>query len=218
MFNPNLRELCAELLFALDEASEALDRTSDCCYVSFPEVYAQCSDLIGKHDKLLETARAALNGPVLDETNDLAIGRRGLNNTEVLRDAISWLGWRPEGKPSLPGSDIISNSDEIRRWNAIARALATLAGPLSCYGKVYDACPDHEEGTSRVLSIAKEIDKCFGAVEKIRLVMSTEEQQRYSARIAKIDARNKVAQQNYTKTIEDFKKSMPPTKYRTKTP
>jgi hypothetical protein len=153
-----------------------------------------------------------------DETNDLAIGRRGLNNTEVLRDAISWLGWRPEGKPSLPGSDIISNSDEIRRWNAIARALATLAGPLSCYGKVYDACPDHEEGTSRVLSIAKEIDKCFGAVEKIRLVMSTEEQQRYSARIAKIDARNKVAQQNYKKTIEDFKKSMPPTKYRTKTP
>jgi hypothetical protein len=48
--------------------------------------------------------------------------------------------------------------------------------------------------------------------------MSTEEQQRYSARIAKIDARNKVAQQNYKKTIEDFKKSMPPTKYRTKTP
>jgi hypothetical protein len=83
---------------------------------------------------------------------------------------------------------------------------------------VYDACPDHEEGTSRVLSIAKEIDKCFGAVEKIRLVISTEEQQRYAARIAKIDARNKVAQQNYKKTIEDFKKSMPPTKYRTKTP
>jgi hypothetical protein len=35
--------------------------------------------------------------------------------------------------------------------------------------------------------------------------MSTEEQQRYAARIAKIDARNKVAQQNYKKTIEDFK-------------
>lgn len=36
MLNPNLRELCAELLLALDEASEALDRTSDCCYANYP--------------------------------------------------------------------------------------------------------------------------------------------------------------------------------------
>jgi hypothetical protein len=57
----NYRKLCAELLVALDEASEALDRASDRCYVNYPEVYAECSDLIKKHDKLNEIVRHALD-------------------------------------------------------------------------------------------------------------------------------------------------------------
>ncbi len=139
MLNPNLRELCAELLLALDEASEALDRTSDCCYANYPEVYAQSSDLIRKHDKLLEIARSALDTPISDEP-------RELDNAEVLQDA----------------TDIKADKDTL--W------------------------------------------------------VCTEEEERYAARTADIDARNKVAQQNYKKTIEDFKKSRPPTKHCTKTP
>jgi hypothetical protein len=48
--------------------SEALDRASDRCFVNFPEVYAECSDLIEKHDKLLEIARRDLGTPTPDES------------------------------------------------------------------------------------------------------------------------------------------------------
>jgi hypothetical protein len=44
---------------------------------------------------------------------------------KVLRlDALAWLGPRPAEKPSKPGSSYFSNSDEIRRWEAIHAALA----------------------------------------------------------------------------------------------
>ena len=68
MIKPNYRKLCAELLVALDEASAALDRASDRCYVNYPEIYAECSDLIKKHDKLIEIARRDLDTPTPEDS------------------------------------------------------------------------------------------------------------------------------------------------------
>jgi hypothetical protein len=58
------RALCAELVAAVDEASDAVDRTSDCVNAgNHPELWAQCVDLIRRQDDLLSRARAALAQP-----------------------------------------------------------------------------------------------------------------------------------------------------------
>lgn len=104
-----------------------------------------------------------LNPSAVEEPSELTLGSPELNNIEALRDAISWLGQKPRENPSKPGSDFVSNSDEIRRWNAIGRALSILAGPRSCYERMSHACSGYGEGTSRVLSIAKELDQVLEA-------------------------------------------------------
>ena len=64
MTDPDYRALCAELVAAVDEASDAVDRTSDCVNAAnHPELWAQCVDLIRRQDDLLSRARAALAQP-----------------------------------------------------------------------------------------------------------------------------------------------------------
>lgn len=59
------RAMCAELVAAVDDATESVDRTSDCVNVAnYPELWAECMELIRKHDGLLTRARALLALPV----------------------------------------------------------------------------------------------------------------------------------------------------------
>jgi hypothetical protein len=58
------KALCAELVTAVDEASDAVDRTSDCVNAAnHPELWVQCVDLIRRQDDLIARARAALSQP-----------------------------------------------------------------------------------------------------------------------------------------------------------
>ena len=58
------RAMCAELVAAVDDATESVDRTSDCVNVAnYPELWAECMELIRKHDGLLTRARALLAQP-----------------------------------------------------------------------------------------------------------------------------------------------------------
>ena len=75
MTNP-YRAMCAELVAAVDDATESVDRTSDCVNVAnYPELWAECMELIRKHDGLLTSARALLaqpvpEGPTLKEVSE----------------------------------------------------------------------------------------------------------------------------------------------------
>lgn len=66
------KTLCAELVTAVDEASDTVDWISDCVNAAnHPELWAQCVDLIRRQDDLIARARAALaaepEGPSDDE-------------------------------------------------------------------------------------------------------------------------------------------------------
>lgn len=55
------RDMCAELVAALDDATESVDRISDCVNVAnYPELWAECVESISRHDGLLNRARTLL--------------------------------------------------------------------------------------------------------------------------------------------------------------
>jgi hypothetical protein len=71
---PDFRALCKELVIAVDEASDAVDRTSDCVNTAnYPELWAQCVDLIRRQDDLLARARAALATPLPEPPTELPV-------------------------------------------------------------------------------------------------------------------------------------------------
>ena len=73
MANP-YRAMCAELVAAVDDATESVDRTSDCVNVAnYPELWAECMELIRKHDGLLTRARALLAQAVAEGPTDQEI-------------------------------------------------------------------------------------------------------------------------------------------------
>ena len=71
MADLDYRAMCAELVAAVDDATESVDRTSDCVNVAnYPELWAECMELIRKHDGLLTRARALLDQPVAEGLTD----------------------------------------------------------------------------------------------------------------------------------------------------
>jgi hypothetical protein len=128
------RALCAELVTAVDEASDAVDRTSDCVNAAnHPELWAQCVDLIRRQDDLIARARATLAKPVPPDDGEVADPvipgeYRGFNTIAYrngfhagYKHALTRVALAPQPVPEGPSDEEL---DELA-WNWFSKTGST---------------------------------------------------------------------------------------------
>jgi hypothetical protein len=112
---PDFRALCAELVKALDQSSNAVDLISDCLNPKdFSSQVAEAIELIRQSDALIVEAHATLNAPPIAP---IPVSER-LPGPEALKGGYCWF-WLPEDEVwfwERPDSQFITDYGEDGSW------------------------------------------------------------------------------------------------------